>query len=128
LIGSQGHEPFAIRQCDGSSGRPVRGLVKASIRPVERLLKVNILHILGSWPLHCCFVTVALCTVAFYRRGGFCLFCVFALFLAEASIIAPAGSFVHQSLGLADVEPGLETVQNGDRFVYLGLGMCIAYC
>ena len=48
LIGSQGHEPSAIRQCDASSGRPVRGLVRASIRPVERFLKVNILHILGS--------------------------------------------------------------------------------
>ena len=50
LIGRQGHEPSAIRQCDASSGRPVRGLVRASIRPVERFLKVNILPIWGaSW-------------------------------------------------------------------------------
>ena len=48
LIGSQEHEPSAIRQCDASSERPVRGLVKASIRPVERFLKVNVLPILGS--------------------------------------------------------------------------------
>ena len=38
------------------------------------------------------------------------------------------GPFRLSELGLADVESSLETVKNGDRFVYMSLGTCIAYC